>query len=137
MEKILNVSEIRAEQDLQPRCGMTQEVIEEYSEILDQLPPIDVVYDGVDYWLWDGWHRLDAAIEAGVDTITANVVEGTREDAAMLAVSANAKHGLRRTNADKRRAVQLALRLEKGPDVIRQRPSWPLWCESSVCFGCS
>jgi hypothetical protein len=41
--------------------------------------------------------------------VDADVFEGTRRDAVLYAVGANAKHGLRRTNADKRYSVKLLL----------------------------
>ena len=41
--------------------------------------------------------------------ISADVRNGEYRDALLYAVSANASHGIRRTNADKRRAVEMAL----------------------------
>jgi hypothetical protein len=74
----------------------------------DVFPPIVVFTDGTDSWLSDGIHRLDGAIKAkkkiGVDTRN-----GTKADAIEFACGANAAHGMRRTNADKKRSVQLAL----------------------------
>jgi hypothetical protein len=44
--------------------------------------------------------------------IQAEVKPGTREDAILHAAGANTLNGLRRTNADKRRAVEMVLRLD-------------------------
>lgn len=43
------------------------------------FPPI-VFFDGADYWLADGFHRLIAAEELGLTEFDADVREGTRRD---------------------------------------------------------
>ena len=67
------------------------------------------VFDGTDYWLADGFHRFWAAKEAGLTEIYEEIHPGTLRDAILFSLSANSKHGLRRTNADKRKAVQTLL----------------------------
>jgi hypothetical protein len=66
------------------------------------------------YWLWDGFHRLQAARKAGKTTISVTVTPGTVEDARWFALGANKNHGLRRSNEDKRLSVEKALRLGPG-----------------------
>lgn len=78
-----------------------------------EMDPITVYFDGSTYWLADGFHRLFAAEKAKCKTITANVLRGTREDARWHACGAN-KHGLHRTNEDKRKAVLAALSHRNG-----------------------
>ena len=80
----------------------------------DSLPPVVVFCGGKTYWLADGHHRLAAAIEAGCTEIRVNVHSGTREEAMRFACGANAGHGLRRTNSDKRNAVAVAYKLNPG-----------------------
>lgn len=60
--------------------------------------------------LWDGDHRVEAYRQCGM-RVPVNVEPGSLEDAQLAAASANATHGLRRTNADKRRAVETVLML--------------------------
>jgi len=74
-----------------------------------KFPPIKVIFDGTTYWLIDGFHRVEAAHEAGLTEIAAEITPGTLEDAQWLCLAANQTHGLRRTNEDKRRAVMAAL----------------------------
>jgi hypothetical protein len=52
-----------------------------------------------------GAHR-----SAGLDIITAIVHQGGRKEALLHALGANTDHGLRRTNADKEKAVNIALK---------------------------
>lgn len=73
------------------------------------FPPLTVFYDGSTYWLADGFHRIKAAIEAEVSEVDCNVHNGTRRDAILYSVGANASHGLRRTKEDRHKAVMTLL----------------------------
>jgi hypothetical protein len=61
------------------------------------------------YWIGDGFHRVLAAKDAGLEEMIAEVRQGNQRDALLYSLSANSAHGLPRTNADKRRAVSLVL----------------------------
>ena len=50
----------------------------------------------------------DATVLNGGDTIEADVIYGDRAAALAYALKANAEHGLRRSNADKRHALEMA-----------------------------
>jgi hypothetical protein len=54
----------------------------------------------------------------GLAKISADVREGSRRDAILYAVGANASHGLKRTNRDKRNAVMVLL---KDPEWGRRQ----------------
>lgn len=104
----LSIGSIRTDGGTQSRATLNDETTRDY--MLDmlagaQFPPITVFYDGAEYWLADGFHRVQAARQANIAEIEAQVIQGTRRDAVLHSVSANATHGLRRTNEDKRRAV--------------------------------
>jgi ParB-like chromosome segregation protein Spo0J len=73
----------------------------------EQFPPIEVYHDGEQYWIADGWHRFWAANAAGLEEIEAIVHQGGELQALEAGCGANASHGLRRTNADKRYAVEI------------------------------
>jgi len=97
----------------QMRTEMRAETVNEYAEaMLDgaDLPPVIVYHDGTDYWLGDGYHRVAAARKIEHETIKAEVREGTARDAILCGVGANATHGLQRTQADKRRAIERLMR---------------------------
>jgi hypothetical protein len=55
------------------------------------------------------------------------VIDGSKRDAILCAVGANADHGQRRTNADKRRAVQTML----------QDPEWSGWSDRQIADQCA
>lgn len=106
------LSWIETKDTLQPRATMNFIIVEDYAQAMKEgqpFPPLDVVWDGETYWLWDGYHRKKAAEQIEMAEINVKVTEGNLEHAEWLALSANKMHGFRRSNEDKRRAVELAL----------------------------
>jgi hypothetical protein len=86
---------------------------EEYAEAMEnkaKFPAIVVFHDGIDH----GFHRVHAAKQAGRTSIAAEIRSGSLADAQWYSFGVNKTHGLRRTNEDKRRAVEGALEHEKG-----------------------
>jgi len=92
----------------------------------DKFPPVDLFHDGETYWLADGFHRFLAFRDSGAKTISAIVHKGTNRDATLFAVGANAAHGLRRTNADKRKAVATLL----------DDKEWSAWSNRLIAEKC-
>jgi hypothetical protein len=93
------------------------------------FPPVVVFGDGdgdAGYWLADGYHRWHAAEIAGLQTIAADVRPGGRREAILHSVGANADHGWRRSNDDKRRAVMTLLN-----DV-----EWSGWSDLEISRRC-
>lgn len=104
----LQIHLIRTDGGTQPRAGIVEEKVVEYAEMMaagTEMDPLLVYFDGSAYWLVDGFHRLAAARRSDFDTISCEVRQGTQADAQWASYSVNAKHGLPRTNDDKRRAV--------------------------------
>ncbi|RUU98603.1 hypothetical protein EOB36_23255 [Mesorhizobium sp. M6A.T.Cr.TU.017.01.1.1] len=98
----------------QIRVGGTDvAVVAEYAEAMEQgatFPPVVLFHDGgAEYFPADGFHRIAAAKKMGRSTIFADVRHGNHRDAILHAVGSNADHGLRRTQADKRNAVETLL----------------------------
>lgn len=120
---------IRTDGGTQPRASMDMVVIAEYAESMKtgaSFPPVVVFFDGSDYWLADGFHRVAAAKQIKAQSISADVRQGTRRDAVLFSVGANASHGLRRTNDDKKRAVETLLNDEEWRE-------WPDWKIAKQC----
>lgn len=87
-------------------------VVQHYKELRQDgvgLPAIEVVSDGTDYWLWDGYHRLAAAKELKKATIQAHVTQGTQRDAVWLSYSANRAHGMPRPSGTAKRIIEQIL----------------------------
>ena len=123
------LDEIRTDGGTQPREYLNELVLSEYAESMTSgsvFPPVVIFFDGSHHWLADGFHRFFAAKKCGVRDMAAEVRQGTRRDARLYAVSANATHGLRRTNADKRRAALTLLQDEE----------WQRWSNREIARQC-
>lgn len=110
--KVLNLAAIVIDKGTQSRAQISEETVTDYAEAMsagDQFPAITVFHDGVDYYLADGFHRLHAVKRLGKTSIQANVEQGTLRDAILFSLGANNNHGLRRSNADKRKCVRTLL----------------------------
>jgi hypothetical protein len=108
----LKLEHIRIDGGTQPRVEMNEEVIADYAEQIRggvTFPPVTVFFDGAAYWLADGFHRYHAHRRIGRESMVADVQDGGLRDAILHSVGANTEHGLRRTNADKRKAVETML----------------------------
>jgi FtsZ-binding cell division protein ZapB len=108
MIKVLNIGALVLDQKLQSRTEINEDTVADYVEAVkrgDEFPPVLAYFDGVHYWLTDGYHRYHAHKKAGKAGITCEIVNGTFRDAVLKATSVNNKHGMRRTYADKRKAV--------------------------------
>lgn len=106
--KPLHLDLIRLDGDTQPRAEINETTVAEYAEAMEgdaEFPPVVVFHDGAEYWLADGFHRYHAMKRAGLTSCRPEVKSGTRRDAILYSVGANQAHGLRRSNADKRKAV--------------------------------
>ena len=118
----------------QTRARLDNDTIEEYAAAMragDCFPPIVMFAEPAqnktpELTLADGFHRVAAAILAGHKTIRVDVREGTARDALLYAVGANNAHGLRRTNADKRHAVELLL----------ADAEWRRWSDREIARRC-
>ncbi len=106
--KTLKLEQIRIDGGTQQR-GINDEAVEHYAEFMADMPPVEVVYDGKDYWLWNGFHRYHAASRAGLKVLKCEVRDGTKRDAKWLSFSANSTHGIPRTAKERRYIVSQIL----------------------------
>jgi len=112
MIKKLKVTEINMTAGTQIRASLDDATVQEYATAMQEgvsFPPAIVFEDGGQHFLADGFHRVTAALRNHRNEFEFDVRTGGRSEALRFALSANAQHGLRRTNADKRRSVELAL----------------------------
>ena len=97
---------------IQSRAEIDFSTVDEYAQMmLDGIvfDPVEGVKDEKGaIFVWDGYHRGEAAKKAEM-TLLVNLRPGTKVEAEWLALTANQKHGLRRTTADKQRIVRNAL----------------------------
>jgi len=132
----VKLTAIKVNGGTQMRAGLNAETVAEYAESMKErgwgdFPAIIVYYDGQTYWLADGFHRLAAFRMIGVaidDALIPAIVKAGDQRAAILhAAGANAQHGLRRTNDDKRRAVE----------VLLGDAEWSQWSNVEIAKRCA
>ncbi len=140
-EIIISLDALELDAGTQPRVEMDEGLVREYTgrmldvdrdgSILDDkqvpFPALDVFTDGHATWLADGLHRVRSARRAGYTRFQANLYQGTLRDAVAFCLSANAVHGKRRTNLDKRNAVERAFLDEE----------WSLWSDARIGRLCA
>ena len=115
VKKTLRCDLIEATTATQVRKKLIPELIDQYCEDIKngaRFTAIDVWKEkgSSRYILSDGFHRLLAHIHAEIEEIKCNIHEGGMREALGHALGANSEHGQRLTNADKRHAVEMALR---------------------------
>lgn len=122
-------AEIRRDGGTQARTGNNEEVVEAYTAEMregrwrwHEGNRLVVFFDGEAHWLADGFHRTEAAQRAGLTSVPCEVRDGTRRDAVLYAVGANADHGMRRTRDDVRRAIRTLLLDEE----------WRVWSNAEI-----
>ncbi|MGL4855254.1 MAG: hypothetical protein ACRC37_08405, partial [Lentisphaeria bacterium] len=130
------------------RVKLDQVAIDEYVELLERAlesengyhwpfkDPVEVYNDGENFYLVDGYHRV-AAVEqvAGKSgefsqllvKIPVKIQNGSYREAILAACKANCTHGVRRTQADKRRSVMMLL----------NDSEWSLWSDRQIARECN
>jgi hypothetical protein len=119
------IASIRRDGGTQIRAALDEATVAEYAALNkagEALPPVRVFDDNKTLWLSDGFHRVEAALRAGYSEITVERLVGGHDEALLDAIGANAAHGLPRSNADKRRAIEAML----------AHPVWSTWTDRRI-----
>lgn len=130
--KKIELTRIRMDGGTQVRAGLSHSLVSEYAELMrdkdkrGEFPPVKVVYDGTDYWLADGFHRVEAAKAAKWKSVGCEILEGSKRDAILVGAESNRCHGARMTNADKK---SLACRLLEDAE-------WSQWSNRKLADLC-
>jgi hypothetical protein len=102
----IKLSKIKVDQGTQSRETINTSVVSDYAQILSEggvLPAVDVFFDGLDYYLADGFHRYFAHKQIVAPEIECNLHNGSLAEAEDFSYSANYGHGLQRTTGDKKK----------------------------------
>ena len=128
--KQIPISEIIADKEIMARDQIDSEYVVNLTEDIkrgDKLPPVDLFFDEKKYYLADGFHRYEVVKRTDQGTIKANIRNGNKRDAMLFSCGVNSTHGLRRTNADKRKVVERLL----------NDPEWKEWSDSKIAKCCA
>jgi hypothetical protein len=110
---------VHAMPEVQPRvAGLHAPTVAEYRErhrAGDEFPPLVAYGTRKRAILSEGFHRHEVYRLEGVETVRVELRPGDQEAATLNALASNARHGLPRTNKDKRAAVER---------LLSMRPEW-------------
>lgn len=127
--KVLNMELLRIDGGTQSRDIIDQDAINTYAEEMAagaKFPDVTVFFNGLEYYLADGFHRYFATKKLGKASICCNVVTGTLRDAILYSKGANADNGLHRSNATKRKVVK---------DMLDDF-EWQFWNNAEIAKAC-
>lgn len=109
----IKLAQIDVKASIQTRASINPNTVDDYADLMAadvEFPPVALYGPDAEgsYFVGDGFHRIAASRKIGRSYVLAIVTPGGRMDALRHSLLANVSHGLRRTNVDKRRAVELA-----------------------------
>ncbi len=113
------VDDLVIEPDLNLRDRLNDEILQRYAESWTYLPPVTVFDVEGQYLMVDGFHRHGAAQILGKTTLPAWILSGTYHEALDYAAGANMFHGLALSREERRRAIEIRLKLH--PDWSDRR----------------
>ncbi len=111
--KHLSIMELN--EGVQIRLKTNAETVQRYTEAIEEkhgtwpFPPIDVYCIDGEYHIADGHHRWQAALAAGLKTVSCIVHDGTQEDLLKTAFKGNKKNALQMTDADLKHGREMAI----------------------------
>jgi chromosome segregation ATPase len=116
----VEINKIKLDGGTQFRKTLHQNKIYEYKEAMEEganFPKIKAKFDGVNYWLYSGFHRYHAMKLLNLKEIEIIAESGAKSDAVLAALAENSDHGIPLTNEEKRMKVEAALNLDDYVDA--------------------
>ena len=112
MAETVAIANIIADPRCQSRTGLDTALVHEYAEAIKDgaaLPPLSTIRAEEGYYLYDGFHRLEAYRLADVGQVAVEHNDGDIWDAIERSCAVNAEHGKRRSSEDTKRSVEKCL----------------------------
>jgi len=131
------VADLIADERCQARECMNEEALEEYTRRFSEgeapPQPVEVFEVAGEPVIVDGFHRREAAIRAGVATLTVEVVgEGSIDEAIWVALTKNQQHGVRRKKGDATKAILMALDNPRSEGMSNRKLAKHVGCSHTL-----
>lgn len=126
---LLDINKIRIDCGTQARTKIKEDRVTHYQELMAEgvvFPPLTVHFDGVEYYLSDGFHRYHALNRNKKKQVEVRDIKGTLRDAVLYSKTANGMHGEPMSNEDKRKIVVEML----------QDAEWSKWSDREIANQC-
>ena len=126
--RALALDKIRSDGGTQTRAAIRRAITDYAQAMVDGVPSHPSWCSGTAQTTGSGtgFHRVAAARRARADGTGGHVRQGTRREALLWSAMANTTHGLRRTHADKRHAVETLL----------GDAEWGRWSDREIARRC-
>lgn len=118
-ERMVEIGKIVCTIELRMRVELDKPTIAKYRAEISEgsvFPPVEATDVNGELLLTNGFHRLAARRANGETEVLVRIHTGSYEDAQDAAARADAHGGLVRSNADKRRVVDMLIRMERHMD---------------------
>ena len=111
----IRLADIDLKKSFQPRVkGLDKDHVADlkaaYEAKQDIARPVAWRMPDGSFRLAEGFHRFEGASQAGIKSLMFTVLSGTESEYRVHAACSNQGHGLKRSNADKRRSVEVLLK---------------------------
>ena len=96
--------------------SVDDDVVKRYAALIKdrfKFPPIEIIYDGKNHYMWDGFHRYFSHLKLNKKYIEANVEEGPQRQAIWLSFSANKKNAFPRQPGTAKGIIEKILKDEE------------------------
>ncbi len=117
--KSIPIKDIRLDGGTQQRA-VDDDVMKRYSALMKngvKFPPVEIITDGKNNFLWDGYHRYFAALRLGKKYIEANIANGTRRSAIFASFSANKENAFPRQPGTAKGIIEKLLKDEEWSKI--------------------
>ena len=125
----LNIEAITIDSEIASRCELRKDIVSEYANAMRQgakFPPVTVFFNGADFILVDGFHRIHAKKANGDLKILASISQGNHREAILLATRINIDSSLKLTEAD----------IHRNINKLIGDPEWSLWYDLDIAWQC-
>ena len=134
MSEMIALDRIRWDDDARLRL-IDSDVVNDYGtrmEAGDRFPPLDVFFDGRDYWLADGFRRFSAARAIGLKVFECIVHGGDARQAKWFGFGSNRTHGERRGRCEVFRILKAILRDEEWAKLPQAQIAEHVGCREEL-----
>ena len=138
MIKDIPIADINTEISLQHR-PVDEDTIKRYMDLLKDgykgFPPVNIVNDGKNNWLYNGFHRFNSYRKLNKKYIPADIESGTKKDAIYFSFHANFDNGLPRQKGAVEKIIKAYLADEEwSKESNRGIADWVGISESTVRY---
>ena len=100
-----------------------EDVMKKYAALMRdgaKFPPVSIVTDGKNNYLWDGAHRVRAALRNNDKYISANIENGSRRDAIYFSFSANKTNAFPRQPGTVKKIIEKILKDDEWAEMSQR-----------------